>query len=59
MEEEVEFPTVEAGQWVKPVRKGYRMMCCDCGLVHVLNFKLVKVGRGHHILMQAFREDER
>lgn len=28
-----------AGEWVQPIRKGYKMMCCDCGLVHVLDFR--------------------
>lgn len=50
------YPTIKAGQWVQPVRNGYRMKCCDCGLVHVLNFRLVKCGNGKHkIQFQAFR----
>ena len=53
------FPQVEAGEWVQPVRKGYLMKCCDCGLVHRMNFRLVKYGDNKHkIQMQAFREDE-
>lgn len=31
-------------RWVQPVRKGYRMACCDCGLVHVMDFR-VQAGR--------------
>jgi hypothetical protein len=27
-------------EWEQPVMKGYKMACCDCGLVHVLNFKV-------------------
>ena len=53
-----EFKVVEAGEWVQPIRRGYRMMCCDCGLVHRLNFRLVKWGRGRKIQFQAFREGE-
>lgn len=30
------------GEWVQPRRKNYYMKCCDCGLVHALNFRLVK-----------------
>lgn len=26
--------------WVSPVRKGYKMMCCDCGLVHRVDFRV-------------------
>jgi len=31
----------EAGEWVQPVRKGYKMACCDCGLVHSIDFRVV------------------
>lgn len=26
--------------WAQPVIKGYRMSCCDCGLVHEMEFRL-------------------
>lgn len=32
----------KAGQWVQPIRRGYKMACCDCGLVHTMNFRVVK-----------------
>lgn len=50
---ERKYPSVKAGQWVQPVRKGYKMACCDCGLVHVLNFRIRK-GR---VQLQAFRDN--
>ena len=28
------------GEWVQPIRKGYRMACCDCGLVHTMDFRV-------------------
>jgi hypothetical protein len=27
--------------WVQPVRRGYMMACCDCGLVHEMSFRVV------------------
>ncbi len=35
------------GEWVQPRRKNYLMKCCDCGLVHSLDFRLIKdsIGR--------------
>lgn len=30
------------GAWIQPVRRGYKMGCCDCGLVHVVDFRIVK-----------------
>jgi len=27
-------------EWVEPVMKGYLMQCCDCGLIHEMQFKV-------------------
>lgn len=29
----------KAGEWVQPIRKGYKLACCDCGLVHRMDFR--------------------
>jgi hypothetical protein len=32
-----------AGKWVVPtIEDSYKMSCCDCGLVHDMDFKIVK-----------------
>ena len=51
------YRQVYDGEWVQPVRHGYKMACCDCGLVHTLNFRLLKFGKGRKIQFQAFRND--
>ena len=33
--------------WQQPRRKGYRMGCCDCGLVHLMDFRVIKRKDGH------------
>lgn len=53
----MKYPRVLEGQWISPRRRGYRMMCCDCGLVHVLDFRLVRWGRGFKIQFRARRDD--
>lgn len=45
---------VKAGEWVQPVMRGYMMVCCDCSLVHRMNFR-IKKGR---VQLQAFRSDK-
>ena len=35
---------VKSGEWVEPVRRGQRIVCCDCGLVHSVDFR-VRRGR--------------
>ena len=32
----------QANEWIQPVRKGYKMACCDCGLTHSLDFRIHK-----------------
>ncbi len=41
------------GEWVRPNMEGYRLRCCDCGLVHVLNFRIIN----KKVEFQAFRNN--
>jgi len=41
------------GEWQQPIEKGYKMKCCDCGLVHIMDFRIYK-GR---VQMRAFRDN--
>jgi len=34
------FKKVKSNQWEQPVMKGYLMKCCDCGLVHEMDFRI-------------------
>lgn len=45
------YHTLTDGEWVEPYRRRYYLKCCDCGLVHRLNFRVLK-GAVH---FQAFR----
>ena len=36
------YQDVKANVWVQPVRCGYKMACCDCYLVHQLDFRIHK-----------------
>jgi Fe2+ or Zn2+ uptake regulation protein len=54
-------------EWAWPTMKLYRMGCCDCGLVHDIEFKVVRVTnrrgalntgvevKGHRVLFRARR----
>lgn len=58
-------------RWEMPVMKGYLMQCCDCGLVHEMEFEAMReVGKpkkngwqtfekieGGRVRMRARRED--
>lgn len=30
-------------EWETPEMKGFKLSCCDCGLVHNMDFKVLKV----------------
>ena len=40
------FEQVEPGQEVTPTMTGYRMQCCDCGLIHAVDFRIVRIISG-------------
>jgi len=40
------------GEWFALRREGYRIGCCDCGLVHRLRIRI----RGNRIEMAAWRD---
>lgn len=51
---------VGPGEWVQPVMKNYFMQCCDCGLIHRMNFA-VRIDR-HGMarpIFQAFRANHK
>lgn len=37
------YPSISAGEEVFPEMQGYKMACCDCGLVHTMDFRIVEV----------------
>jgi len=49
------YKQVTGGEWVQPIMKGYKMMCCDCGLVHIMNFRII----GKKVQIQAFRDNRK
>lgn len=30
-------------EWTQPVMRGYKLACCDCGLVHDMEFNVLKM----------------
>lgn len=42
---------------MRPVKRGYKLACCDCGLVHRIDFAHIPYGRGRKIVFRAFRDE--
>ena len=61
------FPVAKNGEWIQPVRRGYKMECCDCGLIHQFDFRVVKLYRNrkaaaiqssaYKVQFRAYRDD--
>lgn len=45
---------IEDGEWVKPKLQNFSFECCDCGLVHTMDFKI----EGQRVLFRAYRDPE-
>ena len=53
----MKYDKPKAGEWVQPRRKGYKLACCDCALVHRMDFRIVKHGSGHKVQFRVFRHN--
>lgn len=52
----IKYEQVFNGDWIEPTpQRGHFMRCCDCGLIHKMNFR-VKNGK---VQFQAFRDNRR
>jgi len=52
----MKYEEPEEGEWIRPIRKGYKMACCDCGLVHRFDFRII--GRVRKIIQfRVFRDN--
>ncbi len=48
------YDSLTDGEWCRPLMKGFRLGCCDCSLIHRINFR--KLPRG--IEFQVFRDEK-
>lgn len=55
----MKYPAPKPGEWVSPKRRFYHMACCDCGLVHRMEFTLIDWARGKKILFRAWRDNKK
>ena len=64
------FDVPRSGEWIRPIPRGYRLACCDCELVHRVNFQIVADIPGNtkrcrivrdkslHVEFQVFRDQQ-
>ena len=42
--------------WDTPIMDGYKLACCDCGLVHRVDFRAIRIVRQSHNGTFVFHE---
>ena len=42
MSKRVTYDVISYGEWTRPRMKNVREQCCDCGLIHRLDFRIVE-----------------
>lgn len=53
----IKYRKAKDGEWIAPM-KDYRLACCDCGLVHKIEFALEPIGkRRKRIVFRAWRDN--
>ena len=54
MKKELKYANVNNGEWQAPMAN-YRMACCDCGLVHRMEFGISK---SNQFMFRAWRDEK-
>lgn len=49
------FKPAKALEWIQPKQRGYLMACCDCGLVHRMDFRIATKGKRSKVQFRASR----
>lgn len=52
----MKYANPENGEWIFPIMDGYKMCCCDCGLVHRMEFRVCEDDKDR-IEFRAFRDN--
>lgn len=52
-----QYRLIESGEWIAPTLKDFKVACCDCGLVHTMQFRMVKAPRGYQLQFTATRDN--
>jgi hypothetical protein len=42
----VSYPVIDYGEWTRPRMENFREQCCDCGLIHRVDFRIVDARTG-------------
>ena len=43
--------------WIYPKHSGFKLMCCECNLVHLIRFGVVEKGGKKHVRFKIDRDE--
>jgi hypothetical protein len=46
MAKRISYPVISYGEWTRPRLRNFREQCCECGLIHRLDFRIVDGRKG-------------
>jgi hypothetical protein len=46
MAKRISYDVIGYGEWIRPRMRDFREQCCDCGLIHRLDFRIVDDNEG-------------
>jgi len=49
----MKYEVLEAGVWFWPKKRGFKLGCCDCGLVHKTDYRI----KNGHVEFRVFRDN--
>lgn len=51
------YEQIEDGRWYPTNLRNQREQCCDCGLVHIIDYRVKKIGRRNELEFRVKRDD--
>lgn len=49
------YKKLKDGSWEQPIMRGYKLVCCDCGLVHRMDFRIAGRRKVKRVQFRAYR----
>ncbi len=54
----VRYEIVFDGDWERAKMRGERQQCCDCGLIHIIDYRIVRNGKRAEVEVRSRRDDK-
>ncbi len=52
------YSAVVEGEWTEMRMRGHREQCCDCGLIHRIDYRILTKGKRRELQFRCWRDDK-